>query len=133
MGAIQNSINQVLGSVAGAALGIKHTAEQQAAVKEQKINNELQKAGVAEKLAGEKEQLASLNEGIKKGKADIKTIKEGWLPQEDGTRVADLFRSDEEKSADLKARRTALKTLQEKKAAKQMMIAAYEKVLGGVK
>ena len=53
MGAIQGSINSMLGSVAVAAAGAKH-------IKEQKAANEIAKAGMAEKKAGVDEELLKL-------------------------------------------------------------------------
>lgn len=123
MGAIQGAVNSVLGTAATVAAGAKHFSEQEA-------TKAIAQAGTTEKLAIAKEELNELNEGIKQGKEDINTIKGGHLP---GTLEADLFRSDEEKAADLQARRKALKTLKEKQAAKKLMIAAYQKVLGGAK
>ncbi len=126
--AIQDSINQAVGSVAHAAVAGKAIHNQQKAVANQEKQQTLQKAAMTEKMAEEKGNLANLEQEFNQGKADLKMAKSGFDPK---TGEANLFQSPEQRKTDLQMRRKSLGILKEKIAAKAEVINAYNEVLGG--
>lgn len=126
--AIQDSINQAVGSVAHAAVAGKAIHNQQKAVANQEKQQTLQKAAMTEKVAEEKGNLANLEQELSQGKADLKMAKSGFDPK---TGKTIQYQSPEQRKTDLQMRKKSLQILGEKIAAKTEVINAYNQVLGG--
>lgn len=122
MGAIQSSINNMLGTAAaGVALG-KHAKEQQE-------TKEIAKAGMAEKKAEEEINLNELEDEQSKVQKELDYLNKGLIPDEGGTSAsANIHGLD--LSKDIEKRNLAMNVLQEKIKAKMMLINSYKKALG---
>ena len=120
MGAIQGSINSMLGSVAVAAAGAKH-------IKEQKAANEIAKAGMAEKKAGVDEELLKLEGEQETQEKELELISTGRTPE--GEIRLDV--DEEVITKDIESRKKALQVLKEKITAKRLLQGAYQRALGG--
>lgn len=122
MGAIQSSINNMLGTAAaGVALG-KHAKEQQE-------TKEIAKAGIAEKKAEEEINLNELEEQQSKVQKELDYLNKGLIPDEGGTSAyANIHGLD--LSKDIEKRNLVMSILQEKRKAKMLLINSYKKALG---
>lgn len=123
MGVIQGSLNQAMGAVAGAALGVKHIQGQEAAAAEQASNNIT-------------EAEANISDLTEKSKAIMESHPELGTPGE-----ADALALEEaEGGEDLAMAKKALETLGKKIEAQQGVIDRSTKVIestrkrwGGIK
>lgn len=126
--ALQDSVNQLVGSVSHAAVAGKAISNQQKAVKNQEKQQTIAEAGMAEKLAEEKGNLADLEDIQKQQLESLELAKQGINPD---TKEVNAFASAEDINKDVEMRQKALQVLKGKIAAKQQVISAYNNVLGG--
>ncbi|MBO7735616.1 MAG: hypothetical protein J6S67_23825 [Methanobrevibacter sp.] len=135
---IQNSLNSVVGALAGAALAGKHAKDkkekedlkQQEQVETVDENAEaLKQANTMLKKAGVEEDLGKLQEEYKKDKEELGQWKQGLVDVGNGT----YMKTNDDLSEDIKMRNKALKVMRQKMKAKRMQIDAYKNMLGGKK
>lgn len=119
MGAIQNSINQMTGSIAGAALGLSHVKNQDLAAAEQAGLKVPETKEAIEGLEGDIAQ-AELDLANKKG--ELAVISPDTTDPMERLRATDL-------SNDIAAGEKALGILNEKLVARQAMLGRIEKTM----
>ena len=123
MGAIQSSINNMLGTAAaGVALG-KHAKEQQE-------TKEIAKAGMAEKKAEEELNLNELEEQQSNVQDELERLNKGQTPDEKGGWNAPGNTWGLDIGKEIEKRNLAMSVLQEKIKAKMLLINSYKKALG---
>ena len=122
MGAIQSSINNMLGTAAaGVALG-KHAKEQQEA-------KEIALAGMAEKKAEEEVNLNELEEQQSNVQDELERLNKGQTPDgKGGWNTGNPWGLDIGK--EIEKRNLVMSILQEKIKAKMLLINSYKKALG---
>lgn len=125
MGAIQNSINQMLGTVAGAVTLGTHIAGQAEA-------NELTKADLAVKQSETEQEVMSLQDQATVYQKEIGLLNENKIPVEGSEGQLSTYNVFEQDLApEIRKRSLALDVAMKKIAAKQLQIETYKKALGG--
>jgi hypothetical protein len=136
MGAIQNEVNQLLGTAAVVAGGVKHLKGQEKEVEAKKEENALnEKLKIAEAKVQEAELGEKIyNQGvdIKQQKKDLKTAKAGIDPEAHTVYGGVVFNEEEMKN-DIAKRQLALRTAEEKQKAMKLQRESFRELIGGKK
>ena len=125
MGAIQNSMNTILGT---AAAGIA-IANKMAPKEEDESAKALKEADTLLKKSEAEEDLSKLNEQYAKDKEELGHWQEGKVDVGNGN----YMETNEDLSKDIKMRKKALKVMKEKIKARKLQISTYKTMLGGKK
>ena len=124
MGAIQNELNQLLGTTALVAGGAKKLSTDAKLLAKEKAEAGAKEAELAE-------QQHAIEKDLKQYKEENKMIKKGLTPMGEGTYQTDLFKQNS--NIDMKARKLAMKTAKEKIESIKLQRDEYKKLIGGNK
>jgi hypothetical protein len=124
MGAIQNELNQLLGTTALVAGGAKKVSTDAKLLAKEKAEAGSKEAELAE-------QQHALEKDLKQYKEENKLIKKGLTPMGEGKYQTDLF--NQNSNIDMKARKLAMKTAIEKIESIKYQRSEYQKLIGGKK
>lgn len=137
MGAIQNSINNML-TTAAAGIAVakkvdsKEEPKEEKEVKTSEVNPEkeaLKQADTMLKKADAEEALSKLQDAYKVSNAELKQWKKGMVDVGNGT----YMQTNDDLSSDIKMRKKALKVMKEKITARKLQVETYAKLIGGKK
>lgn len=123
MGAIQGSMNKMLGTAAaGIAIANKMAPKEE----DENVEN-LKEADTLLKKAEAEEDLDKLQGEYKAGKAEVKMWKQGMVDIGGGN----YMQTGEDLSQDIRMRNKALRIMNQKIKARKLQISAYKEILGG--
>ena len=118
MGAIQSSINQMLGTVAASAFAVKHTAEQE---QEAAVKAAMEKPGIEEEVGQLQEQAYAEQAKAQKTEKQIEEAQKENTPE--SWQAAGILESELEEGG------KALKILNQKIAARKIMVERLQKTI----